>query len=108
MPKMTGQLGKKAKTPTMRGGRSNLQALQEQFVAQLKSPENGPMLEKSSRKKKQKVTELDQIKTPMATGKDVSGQSVDQDSTTKVTPPGKTCLVLVEGHDAQLVSTFVH
>lgn len=32
-PKMIGKLGKKAKTPTKRGGKSDLQALQKQFAA---------------------------------------------------------------------------
>lgn len=87
-PKMTSELSKKAKTPAKRSGLPDLQTLQEQFAAQLKSPKKGLVLKKGSKnKKKQKVTESDQVRPPNVAGKDVLGHQIS--------------LTLVRGHVAQ-------
>lgn len=53
--KMTGELGKKAETPSKRVSRSDLQALHEQFAAQLKSPEERSRVGKEQQEEKETV-----------------------------------------------------
>lgn len=68
------------------------------------------MLEKSSRKKKkQKLEGSGQEKSTGVVGKDLSGSSAGQGGAVVVTPPKTTSsLALVEGHEAQPLSTLVH
>lgn len=100
---MTCELGKKARSSAKRSDQTDLQALQEQFSAQLKSSGKMPQLEKSQRKKKQqKATEPGRVTTTGATNNEPSGSSVGHGGVVDVVlPSDPLSLALVEGQDVR-------